>query len=139
MLVSSGTASSNQAPDDADTAVLLEALADAGDALTAALVTHDLDGVAAATRDAEALVDRLGGARAASARRAPRRAAQLALLVARIGATARRNAVLLESAWATDAAILRLLASAAREADPGASYAGPAAPAAPAGWLDRSA
>ncbi|MEI7745032.1 MAG: hypothetical protein WCK58_14945 [Chloroflexota bacterium] len=141
---------------------LLEALAAAGEALTDAIVHHDLDAIVAATRRAEQLVDRLNagdrseGAKRDGARRRTRTTEDeiehnptdpsVMLLGARIGATARRNAMLLEHAWATDAALLRLLAMAARDHSagaPGAATYGLAAAtvsdAEPAGWLDRSA
>jgi hypothetical protein len=138
MLVSTGTASAKKNVTDADEAVLLEALAETGDALTAALIAHDLAGITSATHAAEALVGNLDLVEAdPAARHADRKA--LAPLAARIGASARRNAVLLESAWATDAEILRLLATAAMEQDASDSTYGPAASTAPAGWLDRSA
>ena len=139
MLVSPGTASSTTNVAEADEAVLLEALAEAGDALTSALVAHDLDALTAATRAAEALCERLDAAGADPD--APRLArAEYAAMAERIATTARRNAVLLESAWLTDAAILRLLAAAAIEQDePAGPYQTPAASSAPAGWLDRSA
>ncbi|MFN8629858.1 MAG: hypothetical protein U0838_05900 [Chloroflexota bacterium] len=138
MLVSSGSASTTSTVAAADEAVLLEALADAGDALTDALVAHDLDAITAATRTAETLCAQLDIVAADPG--APRLArTEHAALTDRIGATARRNAVLLESAWLTDAAILRLLAAAATEQDePAGPYQTPAAPQ-PAGWLDRSA
>ncbi len=125
MLVSTGTASAKKNVADADEAVLLEALAEAGDALTAALVAHDLGGVTSATRAAEALVGSLDQVDADPAARRVDRAAFTGL-AARIAASARRNAVLLEAAWATDAEILRLLATAAMEQDAGSStYATP--------------
>jgi hypothetical protein len=120
-------------------AALLERLVAAGDALTDALVRHDLDALVAATREAEAQLSGL----AAHAEAPPPDAAMLRL-GDRIGATARRNALLLEQAWTTDAALLRLLATAARaelDAAAGTGYAHVAAAAAarPVGWLDRSA
>ena len=139
MLVSTGTASSKRTNGAADEAILLEALAEAGDALTAALVARDLHAITAATRDAETLVvrlDRLQGDTAA--RRLARD--EYAIIAMRLGISARRNAVLLESAWTTDAAVLRLLAAAALESGPGhAPYTGTPAGTSPAGWLDRSA
>jgi hypothetical protein len=139
MLVSPGPASLTTAVAEADEAVLLEALAEAGDALTAALVAHDLDALTAATRVAEELCAQIDAADA----RHPEPFLTFAehyALADRIAATARRNATLLESAWLTDAAILRLLASAAIEGDePAGPYQTPAASTAPAGWLDRSA
>ena len=147
MLVSTGTVSPAPVVAEADEAVLLEALAEAGDALTSALVAHDLDALTAATHAAEALVARLdrgprrlptappgSGRDAATAGREPR-----AAIAARIAAVARRNALLLETAWATDAAVLRLLAAAATEQQAGPAYGAPAQGPLAAGWLDRSA
>jgi hypothetical protein len=162
------------APAPSPEAVLLEALAAAGEALTYAIVHHDLDAIVGATGDAELLMAKLAEqdkARRAAARRAVAEFAgvdadvdtdpmadarpepgshperdlpdpAVLLLGARIGATARRNALLLEHAWATDAALLRLLATAARaemDAARGSGYAQPSLDAQPAGWLDRSA
>ena len=142
------------APAPSPEAIVLEALAAAGEALTYAIVAHDLDAIVAATRDAERLMARMAREQAAVSRvaagespeefddmRQPPDPAVL-LLGARIGATARRNALLLEHAWATDAALLRLLATAARaemDAAKGSGYAHPNPDAQPAGWLDRSA
>jgi len=145
-------------------AILLEALAGAGEALTSAIVHHDLDAIVAATRDAELLMAKLAEQGRAVAEfagvdayvdadldEAPRPNGvpepgapdpAILLLGARIGATARRNALLLEHAWATDAALLRLLATAARaemDASRGSGYAQASPDAQPAGWLDRSA
>jgi hypothetical protein len=162
------------APAPSPEAILMEALAAAGETLTYAIVHHDLDAIVAPTRDAELLMARLTEqerARRAAARRAVAEFAgvdayvdddadsdgrpepghhpehdlpdpAVLLLGARIGATARRNALLLEHAWATDAALLRLLATAARaemDAARGSGYAQPSPDAQPAGWLDRSA
>ena len=136
MLVSSASVSTTSTA-AADEAVLLEALADAGDALTAALVAHDLDAITAATRAAERLCEQLDVV-AADPQAAVRARTEHTALTERIGATARRNAVLLESAWVTDAAALRLLAAAAVErAEPAGPY--PPSASQPAGWLDRSA
>ena len=142
------------APAPSPEAILLEVLAAAGEALTYAIVAHDLDAIVAATRDAELLMARLAREDAAVSRvaaghspeefddlRQPPDPAVL-LLGARIGAIARRNALLLEQAWATDAALLRVLATAARaemDAARGSGYAQPSLDAQPAGWLDRSA
>ena len=139
MLVSTDTASSKKTVAEADEAAVLEGLADAGDALTAALVAHSLDGIVLATRDAGALVGRLELLEAdPAAQRLDRD--RVGAIADRIGATARRNALLLETAWATDAEILRLLAAAVMDQEPGtAAYGAPAAGSAPVGWLDRSA
>jgi len=148
MTVPHGSASHNTGPGEPGEATLLAALADASDALTAAIVAHDREAIVAATRDAEAIVahiSRLEGAPDTGARRRPADA-RVMLLAARIEAAARRNAVLLERAWATDAAMLRLIASAARSEAEAASgdYGATGAtaspdPAQPSGWLDRSA
>jgi hypothetical protein len=165
-----GTASPKTAPAPPPEAALLEALAAAGEALTYAIVHHDFDAIVAATGNAELLMAQLAAqdrARKAAARLAVAQFAgvdadvdtdpldesrpeerpdapdpAVLLLGARIGATARRNALLLEHAWATDAALLRLLATAARaemDAARGSGYAQPNPDAQPAGWLDRSA
>ena len=116
----------------APSVALLTSLADAGDALTRALVAHDHDAIVAATQDAGRLIAAL--AESSSSRNDATPAARR--LGERIATGARRNAQLLERAWATDAALLRLLATAAR---PDAA-SGPAwAAAEPAGFLDRSA
>jgi hypothetical protein len=148
MTVSHGSASHNSGPGDPGEATLLAALADASDALTGAIVAHDREAIVAATRDAEAIVaqiSRLEGSPDTAARPRPADTGVL-LLAARIEAAARRNAILLERAWATDAAILRLLAAAARsEADAASGDYGSTGataspdPAQPSGWLDRSA
>jgi len=139
MLVSSGTVSPTTDVAEADEAVLLEALAEAGDALTAALVAHDLGALTAATRAAEALCEQIDVAEAR--RESPQLTfAEHYAMAERIAATARRNATLLETAWLTDAAILRLLAAATIEHDDTSGpYQAPAASSAPAGWLDRTA
>lgn len=140
-----------------DTA-LLEALAAAGEALTDAIVHHDFDAIVAATKHAEDLVTRLNSRDAARAETRRRRIAASLVdddpaepealgddvieLGTRIAITARRNAMLLERAWATDAALLRLLATAARteaQQSVGIGYAPAPAEAMPSGWLDRSA
>jgi hypothetical protein len=131
---------------------LLEQLAAAGETLTTAIVHHDLDAIVAATKRAEELVGMLDGnerAKRDPANDHPGRDddelvvdPDVVLLGARIGATARRNALLLERAWATDAALLRLLAVAARDeaaSHKATGYAPVAMSAPPSGWLDRSA
>jgi hypothetical protein len=148
MTVPHGSESHHTGPGEPGEATLLAALADTSDALTVAIVAHDREAIVAATQDAEAIVaelTRLGGSADPAAR--PRRAdAGIILLAARIEAAARRNAVLLERAWATDAAILRLLATAVRSeaetasGDYGATGATASPdPSQPSGWMDRSA
>ncbi len=140
-----------------DTAVL-EALAAAGEALTDAIVHHDFDAIVAATKRAEELVGHLNRRDAARAETRRRRVAASLVdddpaepqalgddvieLGTRIAITARRNAMLLEHAWATDAALLRLLATAAHteaQQNAGMGYAQRSPEPVPAGWLDRSA
>jgi hypothetical protein len=143
MNVPPGSASRNTGPGEPGEATLLTALADASDALTAAIVHHDREAIVAATRDAEEIVERLSRLEGSPDPDARPRTADVVLLAARIEAAARRNALLLEAAWATDAAILRLLATTAREESDRASgdYGATATvdPSQPSGWLDRSA
>jgi len=148
MTVPHGSESHHTGPGEPGEATLLAALADTSDALTVAIVAHDREAIVAATQDAEGLVEqlsRLEGSPDPDARPRPTDAVVL-LLAARIEATARRNAILLERAWATDAAMLRLIATAAKaesdaaSGDYGASGATASPdPAQPSGWLDRSA
>jgi hypothetical protein len=166
-----GTSTRRTASEPGPEAALLEALAAAGEALTQAILHHDFDAIVAATKDAEAAMAKLGSTPSRSMRhptpveapsterrlgtgrrgldRRPANAARdtdapdpaVLLVAARIGATARRNALLLEQAWATDASLLRLIATAARDdhqSTAGTGYA-PSPQRAPAGWLDRSA
>jgi hypothetical protein len=142
MHVPHGPSSPKTDPDAPAAAALLEGLADTSDALTVAIVRRDHDAIVAATGRAEALIERLASLDAdAAGRLVPDPA--VAPLAARIGSAARRNALLLERAWATDAALLRLLAMAARAGSDAAgaqAYAQPSPdPSQPAGWLDRSA
>ena len=142
MHVPPGPPSPKTDPDAPSEAALLEDLAETSDALTVAIVRRDHEAIVAATCRAESLVDRLASLDTAAVDRvAPDPA--VAPLAARIEVIARRNALLLERAWATDAALLRLLATAARGGSDAASattYSQPSPdPSQPAGWLDRSA
>jgi hypothetical protein len=143
MHVPSGSASHHTGPGEPGEATLLAALADVSDALTAAIVSHDREAIVAATHDAEAIVAELSRLQGSPDAARPQPAdADVVLLAARIEAAARRNALLLERAWAVDAAMLRLLAAAAKAESEGAGSYGAAStadPAQPAGWLDRSA
>lgn len=148
MHVPHDSASPKIGPGEPGEATLLAALAETSDALTVAIVAHDREAIVAATRDAERLVEQLSSLEGSLDPDAHRTQfdADLLLLAARIEATARRNALLLERAWATEAAVLRLLAAAAKAESDAASAgygAGAAATATdtgqPAGWLDRSA
>jgi hypothetical protein len=143
MHVPPGSASRHTGPGESGETTLLAALADASDALTAAVVRHDHQAIVAATHDAEELVEQLSRLENSPHPDARPRPADVFLLAARIGAAARRNALLLETAWATDAAILRLLATAAKAESERASgdYGATASvdPTQPSAWLDRSA
>jgi hypothetical protein len=140
MHVAPGSSRPHTGRDEPGEAALLEALAEAGERLTVAIVRRDHDAIVTETHAAEDLVGRLASLDADDS---PAPVLTVTVLAARIGAAARRNAVLLERAWATDAAMLRLLAMAARgDAEPGTAgaYAHTSPdPAQPAGWLDRSA
>ena len=114
-------------------------LADASDSLTTAVEHHDLAGLEAANERAEALTVRIGdlaaGMTTADRVRVDNR--RVRALRERIDVAARRNAYLIERAWAVDAATMRLLASLGRPAPDVAlqPYAQPSAPA----YFDRKA
>lgn len=118
---------------------LLAELAEATDALTIAVERHDLAGLLAANDRAEALTSRVDGLVGAltEADRAGLDRARIVTLRERLEAAARRNAYLIERAWALDAATMRLLAGLGRP-DP-ASAAGAYAVAPGGTWLDRQA
>ncbi len=114
-------------------------LADATDSLTIAVERHDLAGLLAANDRAEALTARAD----AIARelddldRARLDPGVILGLRDRLDTAARRNAYLIERAWALDAATMRLLAGLGRPSSetPIATYAAPAS----AAYLDRQA
>lgn len=117
-------------------------LADATDALTIAVERRDLPGLVAATDRAGATIPRIEQLTATLTpdERAELDPRHVAVLNERLAVAARRNAYLIERAWALDAATLRLLMSVGSTlgaTDPTASTY--AAPGAPAGWIDRSA
>jgi hypothetical protein len=134
----------------------LSTLADAMDELAIAVERHDLAALLAANERAERLIAEVDAAAAAltPADRAVIDPFQLAALRERIAIGARRNAYLIERAWALDAATIRLLASLGRGSDgapvhgavPGAGLPGDATPVhgygagpAPAAYVDRQA
>jgi hypothetical protein len=131
------------APDRRDPVIVLgadlEDLADVTDSLTTAVEGHDLAGLVASNERAEALAARIGEASArltdADRERLDRR--RIRALCERIDVGVRRNAYLIERAWALDAATMRLLAGLGRAGTDGTlhSYAQPAAP----GYVDRQA
>lgn len=117
----------------------LTELANATDDLTIAVERHDLAGLLDANDRAEALTARADGIAnelddADRARLDPR---QVLALRERLDTAARRNAYLIERAWALDAATMRLLAGLGRPAaeTPVSTYSTPA----PAAYLDRQA
>ena len=136
-------ASSRAAPGPAGRPAALVAtlteLADATDDLTIAVERHDLAGLLDANDRAEALTARADGLANAldDADRARLDPRQVLALRERLDTAARRNAYLIERAWALDAATMRLLAGLGRPAPetPAATYSTPA----PAAYLDRQA
>lgn len=123
-------------------------LADACDELTGAVERHELAALVGATERAERLaadVGRLEGALDEADRRLLD-GDRVRALGDRLSATARRNAFLIERAWALDAATMRLLLGIAggqpAAADGTVPASGPAAythASRPAAWLDRQA
>ena len=114
-------------------------LADATDSLTVAVEHHDLAALVIANECAEALAEWIKDLSVAltDADRVRIDHVRIRALRERIERGARRNAYLIERAWAVDAATMRLLASLGRP-DPDVplhSYAPPSAP----GYLDRQA
>lgn len=117
----------------------LSKLAASTDALTIAVERHDLAGLLAATDRAEVLTGKITeiSAGLTDADRPGLDAERILALRDRLDVAARRNAYLIERAWALDAATMRLLASLGRPAPdvPLQSYAPPSVP----GYLDRQA
>ena len=92
--------------------VALEDLADASDTLTIAVERHDLPALVAASDRAERLTERVAGLAGGldAADRVELDGSRIARLRERLAVSARRNAYLIERAWALDAATMRLLA-----------------------------
>lgn len=114
-------------------------LVEACDATTTALELRDLPGLLAANERAEALMDRIRE-RAADLNDVDRSNADTdpaRILRERISRATRRNAYLIERAWALDAAIMRLLAGLGRPAPDQAIH--PYAPPNGPGYFDRQA
>lgn len=130
-------------PADGDRApallVALGELAEAADSLTHAIEGHDLAGLLAAIERAETLGGRVDELAAGftDLDRARLDPVRFAAVRDRLTRAARRNAYLIEQAWALDAATLRLLASLGRP--PAETPVAPYAPSAAAGCLDRQA
>ncbi len=113
-------------------------LAEATDALTIAVERHDLAALIAANEQAEALTARINEivAELTPLDKAELDRVRIAGLQSRLDVAARRNAYLIERAWALDAATVRLLMNLGRTDGPAAGYA---AAASPANYLDRQA
>jgi hypothetical protein len=93
-------------------AAALEDLADASDTLTIAVERHDLASLLAASERAERLTGRVAGlaSHLEPIDRIELDGERIAGLRDRLSISARRNAYLIERAWALDAATMRLLA-----------------------------
>lgn len=127
----------------------LAELADACDELTAAVERHELAALVGATERADRLAAEVARLEAGldEADRLLLDAARVRALGDRLAGAARRNAFLIERAWALDAATMRLLLGiAGGQPAPGtegatgpASAAYGAVPRSPAAWLDRQA
>jgi hypothetical protein len=94
-------------------ALALEDLADASDTLTIAVERHDLPSLLNASDRAERLTEQVAvlATDLSPADRLALDGPRIAGLRERLGVSARRNAYLIERAWALDAATMRLLAS----------------------------
>lgn len=117
----------------------LAELTDASEAMADAVRRRDLDALTAACHRAQELTARVEAHRRALDTVEPTdgQAGRLRALRDRLAAAARRNALLIEQAWALDAATLRLIAGFGRGPDGGAAafYAVLTSSA----WLDRQA
>ncbi len=117
----------------------LAALADATDAVALAVRRHDHPALVEANLRADALLAEVGRSIAAIGPedRASFEYAGIPEQVERLRAAGRRNAYLIERAWAIDAAMLRLLAGLGRQGAEGVvpGYGAPGGPA----YLDRQA
>ena len=117
----------------------LTELADATDELTIAVERHDLAALLAANERAEMLTARADALANAldDADRAVLDPVRILALRERLDTAARRNAYLIERAWALDAATMRLLISLGRPSadSPMSTYAAPTS----ATYLDRQA
>jgi hypothetical protein len=123
----------------------LDELVDATDALTIAVERHDLVALVAASDRAEVLTVRVDSIAAElnPVDRIELDGPRIAELTDRLAVGARRNAYLIERAWALDAATMRMLVGLGQERSdglpgerPGSGYMTAAAPAL---YLDREA
>ena len=111
----------------------LEELTAASDEVTEAVTGHDRTRLETANAKAEKLVAEIQQLTAALSDddRAMIRETGIKAICERLAVGARRNACLIENAWATDAALMRLIIGAGRDS----VYATPASPA----YVDRGA
>lgn len=134
--------SSGLFPGSPGAAALCAALAlleDVSARVTDAVTRHDRVALEAANADAEALVAEVGRLAATLSPAERPFLAPLGIPAAceRLAAGSRRNALLIERAWAVDAALMRLLLGAGRAGTEGTAtgYGAAAGPT----WLDREA
>jgi hypothetical protein len=117
----------------------LSRLAAASDMVADAVTRHDRLALVASTEQADALVEEVGRLNTALSddERAMLPHVGVPELCDRLAAGARRNAYLIEQAWATDAALMRLLLGLGR-VDPDGSISGYSANPGPT-YVDRGA
>lgn len=127
----------------------MDELALATDDVASAVARHDHEALVAANERSNRLIEQVArhSARLTELDRPEAAAAGIVDRAERLREGARRNAYLIERAWATDAALMRLLAGLARRGGEAAEYAGAengcapgayGAPSVPA-YLDRGA
>jgi hypothetical protein len=102
----------------------LTTLADIADEVTAAVQRHDRPGLEAANARAEPLVGEVNRLSATLTvdDRALIGEAGIAVLCERLSVGARRNAYLIEQAWAVDAALMRMLVGVGKTGPDGTGY-----------------
>lgn len=120
-------------------ATAMASLVDASGSVTEAITRHDRIALESANERADALVGRVSelGAALTETDRSLLPETPIPALGEQLAASARRNAYLIEQAWAIDAALLRLMVGAG-QADPDSAVAGYNAAAGPA-CVDRGA
>jgi hypothetical protein len=103
-------------------AIALSRLVEASDGVAEAVTHHDRVALVASTEKADGLVDEISGLAAALSVEDRAMLAEFGVpaLCRRLAVSARRNAYLIEHAWATDAALMRLLLGLGRVGPDGA-------------------
>ncbi len=145
MDVATGRRSGNETPERplasaiAPLLAALAELADASEAMTRAVQRRDLDALAASCRQAQDLTDRVEALSGDLGAFEPGdgQAGRLRTLRDRLATVARRNALLIEQAWALDAATMRLIVGFGRAPDAGAAGFYASIPS--SAWVDRQA